>query len=274
MKAIQAKQLKREKTSIPLKKAAGDLAFSNDTSSHNAFQKKRKVKLFHPVVLSSIAALLIGTVLGLMVIQFFIGSDNTYDLWGSQSTVPKATTGASPSATEQPQTIQLEAMQAYVLQAGVFSEKENADQIAAQFQKAGVHTMVWNRDDQYYLFADAAGTLEAANSKAEKLKAMQLDVYVKEWIVPSKTLEISTDSYEWVRDFQAQWEASLSTLDQDKNVASEGWKKLKETGSALSLADSKWQQLFDQVVPDWQQFIGNAATIHLLELWKTYEHNL
>src|SRR5699024_3849241 len=63
---------------------------------------------------------------------------------------------------EQKEHYTLEPIHTYVLQGGVFSEKENAQQLAKKFQKNHINTIRWKRDQQFFLFAGIASTNEQA----------------------------------------------------------------------------------------------------------------
>jgi len=86
--------------------------------------------------------------------------------------------------------------------------------------------MLWEREDQLFLFVGLATTKEAGVNAAEEYA--DLDIYVKEWSVPSGELEGSAKEEEWLETFLKQWQTSMEELESTDSFQLEEWDQLVE----------------------------------------------
>src|SRR5699024_6749845 len=87
------------------------------------------------------------------------------------------------------ETVVVPEMKGMVLQAGVFQNQANAEELLTTLKQLGFPTLLWPQDRQYLLFAGISPTREGLDSLAEKLEENDIETYVKEWVVSSFEIE-------------------------------------------------------------------------------------
>lgn len=136
-------------------------------------KQRRKINLKAPIILA-IAAVIFGTSLGLVVIRT-ITSEQTIP---SVNESPKQNIPAVAPITESP--TENITIQTFLVQGGVFSTKESAQEVQARIHEKNVPAEVFQVDKNYYVFLGAAESLETAKELAMLYKTYDIDVYWKE----------------------------------------------------------------------------------------------
>ncbi|MUV39429.1 hypothetical protein JNUCC1_03307 [Lentibacillus sp. JNUCC-1] len=160
----------------------------------------------------------------------------------------------------------LEPMGAVVLQAGVFTEADNAATIAEQFQRSGIATVKWNKNDQVYLFAGIAQTEEAASALVSEIAP--LEVYVKNWETEEGRVDTDSQTKEWLGNLQQKWRESLEHSSKGERINGQEWTSI---GKSYPKQDERFDKLHEAVLQS--ERLNDSASLHqqqafLIEVWK------
>ncbi|GAA0442398.1 hypothetical protein GCM10008983_19320 [Lentibacillus halophilus] len=230
--------------------------------------RKSKLKPFKPLLLASISAIIIGSFLGIVMLQLFVDIDKRMSQ--QNASIPMADDNDKKNETEQMETATIESQTAFVLQAGKFTEKPNADKMAKAFQQAGFAAMIWKKNDSFFVLSGIAETEEHASHLADTMTDKGLKVYVKPWKTSEKETRLQQAEKKWLQTYRTQWNKALETVSKGNNVAAEGWKgvvgaipekqeHIKDLTSSVKKAyenmkkTDKWKD-HAQVLRLWKQF--------------------
>lgn len=177
----------------------------------SVFQLIRKIKHFKPIILAVFSALFIGSVLGFFLLNLLTNINGDSNLVDKETTTNQAIhyDKNDQPKDDQRQLFTLDGMNAQVLQVGVFSKKENAKEWLERFEEKGFPATIWERDDQFFLFAGVAHTTDVAHELMTDIKDKDFDVFVKEWTTKEIEVEVSKEDYEWLTSFQELWKKTL-----------------------------------------------------------------
>lgn len=193
------------------------------------YQKSKKAKyifrLLKPFVLTILTAMIVGSVLGFIMLRMFggIGAETGDEQVDPVSGFQSANANDSEEGT---QSFTLDSIDLFMMQGGVFTEESNAREWKSTFQDSGLPAMLWKRDGQIYLFVGFAMTKETGENLAEQYP--NLDIYVREWSVPSVELEGTEEEKEWLEAFLAQWQTSAEQLESTERFQLGEWDQLYE----------------------------------------------
>lgn len=177
------------------------------TPVHYRPKKAKDKSWLAPVLLTVLAAGAVGTFLGIFMIHLFTGIENEQTVQDSSaSTVVTAQGTDNQVQAEQ----QLPPLAAYVLQAGLFENRENAEEWRQSYMSAGEPAFIWERDGQYFLLIGISSTKEQAKQRAVELQDEGFDVFVKEWKTSGKRLELTEGASEWIDQLGKVWEEALT----------------------------------------------------------------
>ncbi|MCR1833965.1 SPOR domain-containing protein [Oceanobacillus caeni] len=202
-------------------------------------KKTSKNPLLKSILTAVVSAILIGGILSVIMFQVLIDVKDGINNQDSSS-VPSATqadndkekTNEDNSAnTAETSNFTLESLHGFVLQAGVFSEKKNAENWAKNFSNSGLPVMIWNRDGQYFLLLGIAETKAQAESIVSQLDDKH-DLYIKEWETKQGNVGLTKDEQEWLLAFQQKWEDNVK---QSYNISKDNWAELPKVNSSDKL---------------------------------------
>src|SRR5699024_5908234 len=112
---------------------------------------------------------------------------------------------------------QVDSFQFYVVQAGVFSEQENAEEWGDNFTDLSFSALTWEQGGQYFVLT-GLGTTEADTKKqAEEMEEHDLEVFVKEWEVTHKSSEMNEQDVLFLQKFLTAWNDTLDEGYEDSN---------------------------------------------------------
>lgn len=194
------------------------------------------IKKLKPFLIAMFSALFIGSVLGFVMLNFLTNVNDQPNnaqqhAVSNQATVENETYSAEAQPDEQQTEYNLNAMRSHVLQVGVFNEKENAEMWMSTYTSNGLPMSLWQRDEQYFLFAGIAATKNAADLIASEIESEDVEIYVKEWETPEYKVNVSKREYQWLQSFQEQWEQSLQEVSTNGSMNNEEWQNLIEQAS-------------------------------------------
>ncbi|GAA0601482.1 hypothetical protein GCM10009001_17820 [Virgibacillus siamensis] len=235
------------------------------------FQHKNKFSAFKPLLIAIFSALLIGTGMGIFMLNMFVDIDNSLAQQNDGNSMHGLAAGDNENGSESADTAgtveTVKPISAYVLQAGVFSDKENARVMAESFKEAGFAAMIWKKDSQYFVFSGIASSESEGEQIAEKLKSNNLEVYVKKWTTDEFKITMSDSTADWLHKFRQQWNSSVEALSTGKTVSTAKWNDLMAAGPDNKSAVGKFVQQAGKNLDslsdgDWG---GHAA---MLRLWE------
>lgn len=245
-------------------------AFARETDQKPP-KKQSKVKTFKPIIVTTISAIAIGSILGVIMLRMFVGIDS--DL-AENNNLPAATidtededsnTENGPSASEE--------MDAYVLQGGVFSDKANAEEWVSKYEQAGLPSFIWEKEENYFLLVGIANTKEQAEQFADEIKEYEFDIYVKEWTTNEGAANLTNEEVDWIQSFHENWQNALQSLENDQSFTVDNWEALienypEETENLAALKEtlSSYQESIQA------QAEGFEAQHILLHLWQQYNN--
>lgn len=244
--------------------------FARETD-HKPPKKQNKLKPFKPIIGTTISAIAIGSVLGVIMLRMFVGIDS--DL-AENNDLPAATvdTEDEDSSAENTTSV-IEQMNAYVLQGGVFSNETNAEEWVSKYEEAGFPSYIWEREEQYFLLVGLASTKEQAEQFANSLKEYEFDIYVKEWTTEEGGADFTDKEVDWLQSFHENWQNALQSLENDEAITVDNWEALiknypEETENLAALKEtlSSYQESMQATVE------GFGAQHILLHLWQQYSN--
>ncbi|MEI3596555.1 MULTISPECIES: SPOR domain-containing protein [unclassified Oceanobacillus] len=177
------------------------------TPVHYHPKKVKDKSWLAPVFLTILSAGVIGTVLGIFIINLFTGIENEQT---GEDPSPSTAVTAQETDNQVKAEQQLPTLAAYVLQAGLFEEKANAEEWQQSYMSAGEPAFIWERDGQYFLLIGIFHTEEQAKQRAVELQGEGFDVFVKEWQTNEKELNLTEGASEWVNQLGQVWEEALT----------------------------------------------------------------
>lgn len=200
---------------------------------------KMKSTLFNrikPILIAVISAIVIGSLLGLFMLNMFKGIDHEPSATGSVIT-DHADNERTNNNDHQNENIDvtIDEIKAFVLQAGVFKEIANAEQYEKVYEEAGLPSIIWKRENQFYLFVGISGTREKGKALQAHYENLEVDLFVKEWISLDGKIELEQNEERWIKSFLALWNETLESLSKEDNVSFDQWESLLVDGDELDM---------------------------------------
>jgi len=256
------------------------------------------------------SAVLIGIALGYVMIRLFAGmeapeasSSTAYQDDIDNQTASSNEEGATePSSTpetsstdqgEEGEAVTTEQtsmtfpnVSAFVVQAGIFSTREQAEIMQNAISEKGVKSYIWPREDEFYLFAGVAPSKAEGEQIATLLKSQEIEVYVKEWSVTGADKTVSQPEGEWVQKGIEEWQSLLSPA---ASLINTGTGEIGDlTNPISSWTDSapetdaeqtaSIQQSYEQFLSSVKTYESNESTaslwaihVSLFDVWYSYE---
>ncbi|PAV27623.1 hypothetical protein CIL05_21100 [Virgibacillus profundi] len=246
------------------------------SNSKKKFGKKEgKLKHFKPVIVTTIAAIAIGSILGFVMLRMFVIIDGDLSANGSNNTPVLADDTdkdeEESSTATSTSLYMLEPIQAFVLQSGVFSEQANADEWAAKYDEAGLPSIIWEMDNQYFLLAGLGNTNDHAKQSAAELSADGFDIFVKEWNTGEIEVELTKEEHAWLKTFVEQWEETLASLTSNEVFSVASWKELINNYPEGTKKLSGLSETIEEVIDEMSTAENRKAQHILLKLWLQYD---
>lgn len=123
-----------------------------------------------------LVALIIGTLFGVVILKIvlFGGGEETVKL---QESVPLL--GSNKQAPQDEKQM-VKDMNAFVVQGGVYSSKQAAEQRASLIEGDGIPAIILKQEDKYFIYIGAAATLQDTKKLALLYRGEGVDTYWKE----------------------------------------------------------------------------------------------
>ncbi|HEY4601165.1 MAG TPA: SPOR domain-containing protein [Cerasibacillus sp.] len=234
-----------------------------------SFNKRRQAfQLKKNVMIATGSALVIGTLLGIVMLKMFatVDESSAYQSTQVRQTAAPQQANHKKQPDKNNKTQSLSDMQAFVIQAGMFSERANAEAMLSQFQAKGTDGVIWQRDDHYYLFIDISSDKTGAKKMVESYKKENLETFVKQWATSEVSHSLTEVEQEWLTSFQTTWSDSVRAYTENKEIDSERWEQLYNKTNETK----KMQDLFATTKSHLSDITKQPA-VFLLNMWLAYE---
>ncbi|WP_117161307.1 SPOR domain-containing protein [Paraliobacillus sp. X-1268] len=250
---------------------------TDDSSSEKIKSKKNNNSVVKAFIFTACGAIGISVILGFIILKMFVEIDDQDNLATNDRISSEATSTNTGAETEvvDGESITLEALQAYVVQVGVFSTKEKATEWQDKIAASGYNAMVWNEGDQLRLFVGITPTEEGAKAIASDMEAKGLEAYARAWSTTERNAAFNPQVIEWLQTFPTLWTDTVQAVNQDSDAEQvEVW--------------TNWLEAAPEGLPEsvtaWKDSIQKIATmitegesrenkqLQLLEVWQLYQN--
>lgn len=251
--------------------------FARQTETNNnqkkSFNKRIKLKPFKPVMLAISSAIVIGSILGIIMLRMFVGIESEIAQGNNNSPVAGVDNEDNGNNTEAGlSAFSNGSIDAYVLQGGVFSEVENADDWVEYYDQAGLHSLIWEVDDQYFLLVGLANTDDQAKQFANDITAEEgFEVFDKEWNTAEREVDLIEEEDEWLQAFEENWHEALGSLENEEIFIVDEWEGLVENYPNETDRLSSLKESITRFLDEMEQAEGSKAQNILLTLWYQYD---
>lgn len=230
------------------------------------FKRKSRFKAFKPFLVAALSAVVIGSVLGFFMLNMFVDINENISTQGNASSLAAAEEEGSGEANNS--LAKIASSNAFVLQAGKFSEKENAEQMQETFAQQSFPSMIWEKGKYFYVLAGLAGSAEKGNQLSKGFTEQGLEVYVTEWETASQEMELTETEKDWLQSYEEQWGISMASINDNNTISQEEWTDIVENMPE----ESELLSGFTNFLTDQYQQMEEAgeweSQIILLKLWE------
>lgn len=252
--------------------------FSLDEDAVASLSRKEKKKTRgswyrHPLLqtmITILGAVGLGMLFGWFVLTTFVQQE-----WGNLSSPLSETTSQRPVS---PTEVKNEAMakmpslsmpslpskRFYMVQAGAFRDRGQAEAIVRKIQDRGRAAMIFDKGDAFYLMTGVAVDPQVAENLADHYRQLDWDIYVKVWDIPGVTEDDQTSSSPYSKKLDRLMEDVSQITAAGLRGTGEDTEKLPSIEEAV-LSEGKKQ------VSSWSQPMQDKGEEMLSELSRAFE---
>lgn len=173
---------------------------------------QRQLRPYQRIILqftiAALSALTIGAVFGVFVLQLSQEADKSVSSEVKQEAGSKTT---------------IPGISFYVVQAGLYADRANAEQVQATLTNKKNMAAIWQDKEDFYLFTGLANSEEKIRKKIPKDSGF----FLKEWSIKSKDVELSASERTFFNELIEAAETSLQQIDEGK-MTTKQWTSLIE----------------------------------------------
>ncbi|MFD1449841.1 MULTISPECIES: SPOR domain-containing protein [Oceanobacillus] len=225
--------------------------------------RKRNI-IWKAILVSGVSAIFVGTIIGFILFRMFVQVDTPASAGNpTQGTTPVA----QPEKEEAESDIvtgSLDSLETYIIQAGIFSELENADPLIESLTSLDIPTVFLEKDGQFYLMAGVGPSEDAVKSLAASLANNQADLYVKKWSTEAREIEMTEAESAWITEFQSFFDEQLKQADLNQPIADE------EITVLVDKAPERADRIAE-LVTSLTEMMGKPSSYQLLNWVKVYD---
>ncbi|HLR52836.1 MAG TPA: SPOR domain-containing protein [Candidatus Avamphibacillus sp.] len=229
------------------------------------------VKELKPIIIAVITAIFIGSVLGFILLKMFVNIDNGLANTSNSNPVVHLDANTKDTPKENTSKVTLPSIQAFVLQGGVFSAEENAKEFASKYNKKNINTVIWERDNQYYLITGLANSKESANDLADQQEGHGLEVFVKEWESPAIEVQLANNEFEWFQSLHNLLVKSIDGINGKDSLPVDGWSALFDENKTESEKIISFKEKIEPYTKNIKEGGKSDIQYELLEIWYELE---
>lgn len=195
------------------------------TLSINRVKRMIKRLIFNKIMLAIVAGLLVGSLFGLTSLRFLTDNSDAH-VFQEQSFMKEQQSQASTSDTFTK--VNVDVPSVYVIQVGLFHERENAELRKRQLERGKVATFIWQRNGEFFLLHSSHSSESKAKQMNEQLHDGSLEAFVKQWDIPTMNKRITADELQFIEQFVHIWEQSLHQVEASSSIPIAEWQSLQE----------------------------------------------
>ncbi len=224
---------------------------------------------YKKILMVAFSAIFIGVSMGLIMLQFISQMEQGQNEARTiAQEVPTVTNDNNKEETASIETVPFEvtSFNAFVVQAGVFTTQEKAEASLNILKGNGYGGMIWQRENQYYVFIGYANTKEEAKAFAANHLSALNDIYIgKEWSTPNLNLDINKNLIDDLKIYQKQLLAFLNHPTNKENTIDTFKKSNNEDLNALQ----------DNLMETQSKILNDPSNqkhhVEILNRWKEYQ---
>ncbi|CQR48010.1 Stage II sporulation protein B [Paraliobacillus sp. PM-2] len=249
--------------------------FERRSTNYDTLPKKRDKTYLKRVLLTASMAIMIGIGFGFFVLKMFVQIDDTKPTISNQETSAITEEEEDSSASNQEKTtVTLESITGYVVQAGLFSTTDKADEWKDKLVASGYDAFSWETSEGFRLFVNVYATKTEGEKLANELIDANLDGYVREWTTESKSIKLNNTEGEWIQQFSTLWKDTMKKTNKEavveekkkwSNWLSSAPAPLSEYSSSIKKSGEKFVELLEKNTS------GYRISTQLIQLWYLYD---
>jgi stage II sporulation protein B len=175
-----------------------------------SLQKNKHSGPIKSLLFSILLAIIIGTSFGFLVLKLVI-SEAKVEV-DHVTTIPQETTTEKDSPIGVTGDLQLQPINTYIIQGGVFSSVESAEMEAEKLKQKGVPAQIIEANGQSFLFLGLADSIDKAKAIGTGMKESGIEVFAKAYSLPRKDLdELTSVEANLLKEIELVYQ-SLSSL--------------------------------------------------------------
>jgi stage II sporulation protein B len=175
-----------------------------------SLQKKQSTGPIKSLLFSVVLAIVIGTSFGFLVLKLVI-SEAKVEV-DQVTTIPQETTTDRENPVNASGPLQLQSINTFIVQGGVFSSVESAEIGAEAVRQMGVPAQIIEANGQAFLFLGLADSIDKAKEIGTRMKENGIEVFAKAYSLPEKNLnELTSMEANLLSEVEGVYQ-SLSTL--------------------------------------------------------------
>ncbi|GEM_PF-6571400 len=173
-------------------------------------KRKSQNARFIPFILTTVIASVVGVFLGMTILKLFVFMD---DEPVAENNYSEEITSAVPDENMETDGYEVPALSVYMLQAGVFMDKDNAEEWLSYYETNQLPHIIWEQNNQYYLFTGIYSTEDEAKLEAEEWKEEGYEIFVKPWSTSDGGMNLTAEEGKWLKQFVDVLQTSLQEKD-------------------------------------------------------------
>ncbi|MBO1005601.1 SPOR domain-containing protein [Pseudogracilibacillus auburnensis] len=148
---------------------------------------------FSGMLIAICLAVPVGLMLGLLILKMFIHTEPITT--SADSEIPTVATEKEKQPTSGDVTALLPAMTVPVVQAGVYSSEESANNRVEELSGQGYGSIIHKLSEQYFVYMSVAGNINQAKLWESELKAKGIEeVWAKEIAIPERQVQLASQT--------------------------------------------------------------------------------
>jgi stage II sporulation protein B len=182
---------------------------NNSTSIlKKSLQKKQPSGPIKSLLFSILLAVVIGTSFGFLVLKLVISEAKVEQV----TTIPQKTITDKEFPVGATGALQLQPINTYIVQGGVFSSVDSANIEAEKVRQKGVPAQIIEANGQAFLFLGLADSIDKAKAIGTSMKENDIEVFAKAYSLPEKGLnELTSTEVNLLKEIEVVYQ-SLSSL--------------------------------------------------------------
>lgn len=222
-----------------------------------------KKVLMNRFILSITSGLIVGVVFGLLSLHILL--NETAETAGNNGQATDISANLDNDEKESDLTATVELPDIYVVQVGLFQNNENALENKRTLSASQVPAVIWERDQQFYMFAAVHSKQALAKEVIDKLSDKDIESFVKQWKIKTDSQSLNNEERGWIKQFVTLWIDTLHKLESEQNFPIDKWQQLADKSPKNSEKLSRLQSIINETLKDVKEDSNNYITLlHVL----------